>query len=79
MYEIVVDAATGEKVLAAGVVVVKDETGRVLGRLRRSTAHITDDPYDLGMSEEELLRLVEAGERTYTTAEVLEYVKGLVK
>jgi hypothetical protein len=80
MSELGVDAATAEKLLAAsGPVVVKDESGRVIGWMRRTVAHITEDPFDPGISEEEFRRLAESGGPTYTTAEVLADVKGLVR
>ena len=79
MSEIVVDAVTRDRLLAAGdLVLVKDESGAVLGQFRRESVN-SQDPLDPGISWEELERRANSGAPTYSTAEVLAYAKGRVK
>jgi hypothetical protein len=78
---IVVDAAFKAKLLAAGgVAELRDETGAVLGK-------VVADPSDptlyvrpeLDLSDDEVARRLSPDAVTYTTEEVLAYVKGLRK
>ncbi len=80
MSEIVIDAARAEQLLAdGGLVVVKDDAGRMIGWFRPRPDPATDDPYELGISREELDRRANSPGPWYTTEQVLAYVKGLVK
>jgi hypothetical protein len=75
---IVLDTALKEKLLAAGGSAdLYDESGQFLGRFV-----IRDDPSlyerpELDISEEELKRLLSPDAKTYTTAEVLAYLRSL--
>ena len=71
---VVVDAATRDKLLAAGMSVVRDESGRVLGRFIREE-EVAADFSDHGLSDEELSRRLAADATTYTTAEVLAHLR----
>ena len=81
MSEFVVDAGTREKLRALGdVVVVKDDTGRILGRFYAEpdpSLYLAPEAQDHGLSPEELARRLSPDAKTYTTAEVLAYLRGL--
>lgn len=77
MPEVVVDAVTRDKLLAGRLVVVKDESGRVIGRFLREEDPADYEVPDHGLSDEELARRLAPDAKTHTTAEVLAYLKGL--
>lgn len=83
MSTVVLDAATREKLLAAGgEVVFLDESGHVLGVYKK--APNLDDLKKLVVdgewpTDDELDRIERAGGPTYTTAQVLTYLRGLSK
>jgi hypothetical protein len=55
---------------------IRDEAGNLLGRFQPEIYEIPDD---LGLTEEELERRMAPDAKTHTTAEVLAYLKGLVR
>lgn len=75
----VVDAATAEKLLASrDEVIVKDESGRVIGRFMSAELKAQyDATQDHGLTPEEMGRRQSQDAKTYTTAEVLAYVRSL--
>jgi hypothetical protein len=77
MSECVVDTATAQKLLASsGEVLVKDESGRVLGRfVSAELAAGYREATDIGLTPEELARRLAPDAKTYTTAEVLAYLR----
>jgi len=80
MSEVVVDAATAEKLLAADEAVLKDASGRVLGRFRSEELRLlyeSPEAQDHGMSPEELARALAPDAKTYTTEEVLAHLRSL--
>ncbi len=83
MTVIVVDAAFKAKLLAAGrEVELRDETGATFARVtvQGVSADASDGPAegwdDLELSEEEIARRLDPSQPSYTTEEVLAYVKG---
>ena len=79
MPECVVDAATAAKLLSArATLVVKDATGRVLGRFTPDDlAAMYAATQDHGLTPEELERRLAPDAKTYTTAEVLAHLRSL--
>jgi hypothetical protein len=76
MSEIVVDRVTRDRLLAGGeTVLVRDESGAIIGRFQRDDVGGTD-VLGAGVDFAELQRRAASDEPTYTTAEVLAYVKG---
>jgi hypothetical protein len=76
MTTIVVDAALRDKLLTARrVAEVRDEAGQLIGRF--IPAEHPDDDAELGLSEDELRRRLDVNCKTYSTAEVLAYLRGL--
>jgi hypothetical protein len=75
---IVIDAAMKEKLLAAGGSAdLYDEAGQFLGRfVIRNDPSLCERP-ELDISEEELRRRLAPDAKTYTTAEVLAYLRSL--
>lgn len=77
MSTVVVGADVRDKLLAAGVADVCDEAGNLLGRfVREEDMKLFDHP-PLGISIEELNRRSASDAKGYTTAEVLEHLRGL--
>jgi hypothetical protein len=78
MTKLIVDATLPEKLVGlVHPVELCDAAGRVMGRY---FPHLDPDEYDLEpppMSEEELQRRRSPDQKTYTTAEVLEYLRKL--
>lgn len=75
MSEIVVDRVTRDRLLAGGeTVVVRDESGAVIGRFHRES--VADlDLLGAGIDLAELERRATSDGPTYSTAEVLAYAK----
>ena len=76
MSQIVVDATLRDKLLtAAGGAELRDEQGRMLGRFvpefDPSLFHVPE----IGLSPEELARRMAPDAKTYTTEEVMEYLR----
>lgn len=78
MTRITMDAGAASKLQALSEVVeLCDPSGRVLGCFLPA-ANLADwEPISPGVSEEELDRRENSTEKTYTTAEVLDYLKKL--
>lgn len=78
MTRIVVDATLRDQLAgASGEVEVCDASGRVLGRFLPSYGGSEEDLVSPHPSNEELHRLANSGEPTYTTAQVLEHLRNL--
>jgi hypothetical protein len=78
MTRIVLDAELRTKLLSLSQPLeLCDESGKVVGRVfpvaDLSEYELEEPPYD----EEELRRLEQSNERRYTTAELLEHLRGL--
>ena len=81
MPELVVEAPFAAKLQAlTDHTIVKDETGRVLGRFVPTVdpaEYLEPDAQDGGLTEEEWELRLAGGGKTYTTAEVLAYLRSL--
>lgn len=78
MSVIVIDQAMKAKLLAAGgVAELRDEAGNVVGRFLAWEDPALYERPELELSEEEVRRRLAPDAKTYTTAEVLEYLRGL--
>jgi hypothetical protein len=78
MSVIVIDAALKEKLLVAGgAAELRDEAGNLVGRFLRWEDPALYERPELDISEEESKRRLAPDAKTYTTAEVLEYLRGL--
>ena len=75
----IVDAATAQKLLASpGEVLVKDESGRLIGRfVSAEMKAMYNEAQDHGLSPEELAEALSPDAKTYTTAEVLAHLRSL--
>jgi hypothetical protein len=78
MSTIVIDAALAAKLRAAGQKVeLVDEAGFVVGEFVPPPDPPAALLAEMGVTLEEYRRLMEPGRKTYTTAEVLEYLRSL--
>jgi hypothetical protein len=78
MTQIILDAALASKLHALSEVVeLCDPSGQVLGRFLPETDLSGWEPVSADVSEEELDRRERAGEKRYTTAEVLSRLEKL--
>jgi hypothetical protein len=78
MTRIVVDAELRTKLLAfAEPLELCDESGRVLARVFPATPLSDYDLWEPPYDEEELRRLEQSNERRYSTAELLDHLRGL--
>ena len=76
MSHITVDAALREKLLtAAAGVELRDEQGHKLGRFVPEFDPALFSVPEIGLSPEELARRLAPDAKTYTTEEVMEYVR----
>jgi hypothetical protein len=75
---IIVDAALRDRLLNATTgAEFRDEQGRLLGRFVPPNDPDEWEIPELGLSEEELARRLAPDAKTYTTAEVLSYLRSL--
>jgi hypothetical protein len=78
MSVIVIDAALKAKLLAAGgTAELRDEAGNRIGRFLRWEEPAPSGRAELNLSDEELTRRLAPDAKTYTTAEVLDHLRGL--
>jgi hypothetical protein len=80
MTELVVDAVTGQKMRQlSDWTVVKDETGRALGRFvpEVDPSEYLHPDAQIGPTDEEVARAWSPDAKVYTTAEVLAYLRSL--
>ena len=76
MSQIVVDAALRDKLIAAaGGAELRDEQGRMLGRFVPDLDPALFHVPEIGLSPEELARRLAPDAKTYTTEEVMAYLR----